>query len=37
MLLENHKDMERKLPPPRLNKEEKREQFQKTAEKPGCE
>jgi hypothetical protein len=34
MLIENLKDMEWELPLPRLSKEEKREQFQKTVEKP---
>jgi hypothetical protein len=37
MLIENLKDMEWELPLPRLSKEEKREQFQKTVEKLRCE
>jgi hypothetical protein len=37
MLIENLKDMEWELPLPRLSKEEKREQFQKTSEKPSRE
>ena len=34
MLIESLKHMEWELPPPRLSKEEKREQLQKTVEKP---
>jgi hypothetical protein len=34
---QNLKDMEWMLPLPRLSKEEKREQFQKTVEKLRCE
>jgi hypothetical protein len=34
MLIENLKNMEWKLPPPRLIKEEKRKQFHQTVKKP---